>query len=132
MVIFWCVMSMVIFLVFRYFKDNVFFCLFIGSVSTTIGCLFSNRSLIQIGIFIVSTLLCIAYFKNYLFRKLNPINLSDLIGKQAVVTSTIGDEPGLVKLNGDRWHAKSLGAATYKRGDVVYIVGIKGLYVFVS
>ncbi|OOB77539.1 MAG: hypothetical protein ATN33_00900 [Epulopiscium sp. Nele67-Bin001] len=136
MVLFWILISIVVFLVFHYFQDKIFLCFLGGCVVTAIVCLFYNSSVVQLGVFGCSTLLFVVYVKcinkSKLFRKLNYIELSDLVGKQAIVVNMISADGGQVKLNGDVWYAKSLSSATYNKGDVVSIIGIKGLFVFVE
>ncbi len=136
MFIFWIVISVVILLVYRHYKDRVFLCLLLGSLIAAISCLVSQSSLVQLGTFACFTLLGIGYIRyvqrSNLFRRLNPIALSDLVGQQAIVLQSIDEQPGQVKLNGDVWHAKSLGSAIYNPGDTVCVVGIKGLFVFVA
>ncbi len=139
MFLFWFLLSLVVLFFFHIYKDRIFFVLLIGTIVTSIICLFTNSSLIHLGTFALATYMTMLYFRHFkdgkLFRTLKPINLQNLVGRQAIVVKSIGGdtyEVGQVKLNGDIWYAKSIANLSFERGDKVAIVGIKGLFVYVE
>ncbi|OOB80487.1 MAG: hypothetical protein BEN19_04715 [Epulopiscium sp. Nuni2H_MBin003] len=138
MVIFWFVITILLFLVYLKYKDNIFFILLISCINTGITSLITAAYTTHLIIFIISCSLCSFYVvkvkKKTFFRKAKEIQLHDLVGRKAIITKAFNsfNDVGLVKLNGDTWYAKSLMQDEFNKGHVVTVTGIEGLFVYVE
>lgn len=109
-----------------------------GATTSLIVNLFLKDKLIivQIAIFAVVSILAIVLLRPVLKKKMNaekvPTNADALIGKTAIVTTSISDNfPGSIKIEGIEWTAICNGKS-FEVGDLVEIVEITGNTILVK
>lgn len=94
---------------------------------------------LQITVFLLVSLILLFYTRQiavkYFNREREKTNLDSLIGKQAVVTSSIHNlqETGQVMVDGKEWTARSSDASkTFEKEAIVRIVSINGVKLIVE
>lgn len=94
---------------------------------------------LQVIVFLVVSLLMMYFTRpvaiQYFNKERQKTNLDSIIGKQAVVTSTIHNLKGIGKVivSGQEWSAKSLEEdQIFEEGEIVKIVKIKGVKLIVE
>ncbi len=111
-----------------------------GAFAALITSFFTSHFIIQSLVFIfVSLILLLTLTKRFVkrFNKTSTVatNIDGLIGKQGVVTHSIGKdniESGLVKLDGEIWTAISYDGMPISKETLVEIKEIKGVRLIVS
>ncbi len=95
--------------------------------------------LLQITVFLIVSLILLFYTRpiavKYFNKEREKTNLDSLIGKQAVVTSSIHNllETGRVMVDGKEWTARSNDASkTFEKETIVRIVSINGVKLIVE
>lgn len=101
-----------------------------GSLVTCVVSLFTDNSGIQIGAFVISSIIFFILTKPVVKKIRNdniiPTNLDMVIGKIGIVTEDISKlEPGEVKVDGKRWTAVS--SKKIKKDSKVEILSIDGV-----
>ena len=94
---------------------------------------------LQIIVFLVASLILLYFTRpveiKYFNKEREKTNLDSLLGKQAVVTSSIHNlsETGQIMLDGKEWTARSTDPSiTFEEGDTVRVVSIKGVKLMVE
>lgn len=110
----------------------------VGALAALIVALFGGPLWLQIALFIVISLLCLAAVrplaKRYLNNKVQPTNADRVIGAEAWVSEDIDNlhAKGAVTLNGIRWTARSADDSQIAAGTLVKVLRIEGVKVFVE
>lgn len=111
----------------------------IGSLIAMVVSIFAPDAIIlQTSIFVISSALLILFTKplvdKYITRKTVPTNVNTLIGKKAIVLSTINslEATGQVKVNGETWSAKAETEEIIEAGTEVEILQIDGVKLLVK
>lgn len=109
----------------------------IGAVAALVADLLGFDEAIQIGLFIVISIICIIITrplaKKYLRGNTVKTNLDRVIGKHCLVTQTItADRKGEVKVMGTIWSATALNNDTIQSGQYAEVVSIEGAHVIVK
>ncbi len=101
--------------------------------------LLNGTFLLQVIIFLIVSLILLFFTRPIAVKHFNQerekTNLDSLIGKQAVVTSSIHNlqEIGQVMVDGKEWTARSTDASkTIAKDEIVRIVSIKGVKLIVE
>ncbi len=101
--------------------------------------LLNGSFLLQVTVFLIVSLILLFFTRpialKHFNKKREKTNLDSLIGKQAVVTSSIHNlkETGQVMVDGKEWTARSNDASkTFEKNDIVRIVSIKGVKLIVE
>lgn len=101
--------------------------------------LLNGSFLLQVTVFLIVSLILLFFTRPIALKHFNKerekTNLDSLIGKQAVVTSSIHNlkETGQVMVDGKEWTARSNDASkTFEKDDIVRIVSIKGVKLIVE
>lgn len=111
----------------------------VGSLIAMVVSIFAPDAIIlQTSIFVISSALLILFTKplvdKYITRKTVPTNVNTLIGKKAIVLSTINslEATGQVKVNGETWSAKAETEEIIEAGTEVEILQIDGVKLLVK
>lgn len=102
-----------------------------GGIVSLILSIFEAHLLIQIGAFIVVSLLCLIFFKKLLGKKLGKsvkTNTDAIVGKEFNLVLPISfNNPGSVKINGVEWSAVSENEKeSLPTGSLVRVIDIQG------
>lgn len=103
-----------------------------GAIIALVLALFDIHWAIQVGVFVVATILFTVFFRKslikYLSKEKSKTNTDLLIGKELKLLTPIGFQtPGSVKINGVIWSASLEDeTAELKEGSLVKVVEIKG------
>ena len=109
-----------------------------GSLAALIAALLGWALWIQIALFLVVSLLCLAAVrplaKRHLNNKVEPTNADRVIGLEVLVTEDIDNlhGKGAVIVNGLTWSARSQDDTAIPAGMLVKILRIEGVKVFVE
>lgn len=110
-----------------------------GSLVAMVVSIFAPDAIIlQTSIFVISSALLILFTKplvdKYITRKTVPTNVNTLIGKKAIVLSTINslEATGQVKVNGETWSAKAESEEIIEKGTEVEILKVDGVKLLVK
>lgn len=110
-----------------------------GAFAALIVEVLNGSVLLQVTVFLVVSLILLCFTRpvavKYFNKEREKTNLDSLIGKQAVVTSTIHNlrETGQVIVDGKEWTARSLDPSEcYEQGSIVRIVSIHGVKLLVE
>jgi membrane protein implicated in regulation of membrane protease activity len=109
-----------------------FFLLMVG-----IGALFgagaewlSGNTLVAAGVFALVSIGLVTFARPWLKRRMHGelvhTNVDALIGKKAIALSTVNENGGQVRLDGDVWTARAIDDHAIKPGSSVTIVEISG------
>lgn len=135
---FWLMIAL-FFLVLELGNPGLFFFLSfcIGALITMGATLFGFETVIpQIGIFFTTSLLSFVCLKMWLKRATvhsKKTNSDALIGKSGIVMKTIlVESPGLVKIGGEVWSARSLHGAIIATGASIKVVAVSGAHLIVN
>lgn len=111
----------------------------IGSLVAMVVSIFAPDAIIlQTSIFVISSALLILFTKplvdKYITRKTVPTNVNTLIGKKAIVLSTINslEATGQVKVNGETWSAKAESEEIIEKDTEVEILQVDGVKLLVK
>lgn len=101
--------------------------------------LLNGSFLLQVTVFLIVSLILLFFTRpiavKHFNQKREKTNLDSLIGKQAIVTSSIHNlhENGQVMVDGKEWTARSNDASkTFEKDEIVRIVSIKGVKLIVE
>ena len=101
--------------------------------------LMNGSFLLQVTVFLIVSLILLFFTRpiavKHFNQKREKTNLDSLIGKQAIVTSSIHNlhETGQVMVDGKEWTARSNDASkTFEKDEIVRIVSIKGVKLIVE
>ena len=101
--------------------------------------LLNGSFLLQVTVFLIVSLILLFFTRpiavKHFNQKREKTNLDSLIGKQAIVTSSIHNlhETGQVMVDGKEWTARSIDASkTFEKDEIVRIVSIKGVKLIVE
>ena len=110
----------------------------IGSAAACITSLFTDQIYIQVIVFVVVTAIALAVTRP-LVKKLKrkrpeATNADRYIGKSAVVVEAIDNDhaKGLVKVDNEKWTARSADGQLIEPGDRVVVTAIEGVKLIVS
>ncbi len=109
-----------------------------GSLCALVAALLGGPLWLQIGLFIVLSVLCLLAVrplaKKYLNSKVVPTNADRVIGREARVTEDIDNVngAGAVSVGGVVWTARSETDAPIPAGSLVRVLRIEGVKVFVE
>ena len=106
-----------------------------GSLCAFISTYFTNNIVIQLIVFIITTILSLIItkpiFDKYIKKNIVKTNFDVIIGKEGIVTKDIKkNENGRVKVDGKDWMATS--KTEIKEGTIVEIIKIEGAKVIVK
>ncbi len=110
----------------------------IGSAAACITSLFTDQIYIQVIVFVVVTAIALAVTRP-LVKKLKrkrpeATNADRYIGKSAVVVEAIDNDhaKGLVKVDNEKWTARSVDGQLIEPGDRVVVTAIEGVKLIVT
>ena len=110
----------------------------IGSAAACITSLFTDQIYIQVIVFVVVTAIALAVTRP-LVKKLKrkrpeATNADRYIGKSAVVVEAINNDhaKGLVKVDNEKWTARSADGQLIEPGDRVVVTAIEGVKLIVT
>lgn len=110
-----------------------------GAFAALIIELLNGSFLLQVTAFLIISLILLFFTRpiavKYFNKEREKTNLDSLIGKQAIVTSSIHNlqETGQVMVDGKEWTARSNDASkTFEKDTIVRIVSIKGVKLIVE
>ena len=110
----------------------------IGSAAACVTSLFTDQIYIQVIVFIVVTAIALAVTRP-LVKKLKrkrpeATNADRYIGKSAVVVEAIDNDhaKGLVKVDNEKWTARSVDGQLIEPGDRVVVTAIEGVKLIVD
>ena len=110
----------------------------IGSAAACITSLFTDQIYIQVIVFVVVTAIALAVTRP-LVKKLKrkrpeATNADRYIGKSAVVVEAIDNDhaKGLVKVDNEKWTARSVDGQLIEPGDRVVVTAIEGVKLIVE
>ena len=115
---------------------SIWFC--IGSVAACITSLFTDSILIQGAVFVVVSAIALLatrpLVKKLKRRGMEPTNADRYIGKTAVVIEAIDNEnaAGLVKVDNQKWTARSADGTLIEAGTTVTVTAIEGVKLMVQ
>jgi len=110
----------------------------LGALVSMIVALLHGEIWLQIVVFVVVSVLCLALLRpvlrKYFVPKLTKTNVDSVIGCTGVVIHPIDNIAGVgnVKLGGMEWSARSTSGDTIPEGTVIRVDRIEGVKVFVS
>ena len=110
----------------------------IGSLGALVCALAGGNIWLQLGIFIVLSLVCLVALrplaKKYLNTRVEPTNADRVIGREAVVTEDIDnvESAGAVAVGGKVWTARSENGEPIEVGSIVTVLRIEGVKLIVS
>ena len=110
----------------------------IGSAAACVTSLFTDQIYIQVIVFVVVTAIALAVTRP-LVKKLKrkrpeATNADRYIGKSAVVVEAIDNDhaKGLVKVDNEKWTARSVDGQLIEPGDRVVVTAIEGVKLIVD
>ena len=115
---------------------SIWFC--IGSLAACITSLFTDNNIVEAVVFVVVSALALAVtrplVKKLKRRGAEPTNADRYIGKTALVIDAIDNEKakGLVKVDNQKWTARSLEDAIIPEGTLVTVAAIEGVKLIVK
>jgi membrane protein implicated in regulation of membrane protease activity len=101
-----------------------------GALVAAVAAALGASDVVQVGVFLVSSLLLVALVRPVAVRHLRRsgprMGADALVGQHAVVLSSVDAYDGRVRLNGGEWSARTLNSETLEVGSVVEVVKIDG------
>ena len=129
----WLIISIILISLELLFSGFVLLCFGFAAIITSIITLSGVRIEVQIFSFIIFTIIAFITVRPFFLKHMKPAgeisetNVFALIGKEAIVTSTIiKDGSGVLKIRGDEWTALSENNSTIEAGNKVIILKIDG------
>ena len=110
----------------------------IGSAAACITSLFTDQIYIQVIVFVVVTAIALAVTRPLVKRlkrkRPEATNADRYIGKSAVVVEAIDNDhaKGLVKVDNEKWTARSVDGQLIEPGDRVVVTAIEGVKLIVT
>ncbi|MBQ3266119.1 MAG: NfeD family protein [Ruminococcus sp.] len=114
---------------------SIWFC--IGSVAACITSLFTDNIIIEAAVFVIVSALALAVtrplVKKMKSRGAEPTNSDRYIGKTAIVIENIDNDKaqGLVKVDNQKWTARSVTGDIIPKGTSVTVSAIEGVKLMV-
>jgi membrane protein implicated in regulation of membrane protease activity len=140
MAYFWGVIA-IFFLILEMGNPGLFFFLsfFCGGLGATTATFFVESIIMQTVVFFVTTVCSLVLLRYYVMPHVGKdhsherTNVYALQGKRGFVVHTITSQtPGLVRVNGEKWAARSVRGSTIEQGVQVEVVDIRGAHVIVK
>jgi NfeD-like. len=109
-----------------------------GALVAFIVSLFYDNLLLEISLFLVVSLALLIFTRPFVKKYFNTnrvkTNYEAVIGKEAIVTSTIDNDKGigLAKVSGQEWSARSVDGSVIEKGTKVIVESISGVKLMVS
>ena len=110
-----------------------------GALAAMLVEMLGGNIYLQIIVFLVVSLILLYFTRpvaiKYFNKEREKTNLDSLLGKQAVVTSSIHNlsETGQIMLDGKEWTARSNDPSiSFEAGEIVRVVSIKGVKLMVE
>ncbi len=109
-----------------------------GALAALILSVFNLSIYIQIGAFVVVSLILLlstrSFAKKFLDPQITKTNFDRIVGESGLVEEDINnlEETGAVKIKGITWTARSCDESIIPKGSIVEIKKIEGVKVFVS
>jgi membrane protein implicated in regulation of membrane protease activity len=101
-----------------------------GALVAAVAAALGASDVLQVGVFLVSSLLLVALVRPVAVRHLRRsgprMGAEALVGQHAVVLSSVDAYDGRVRLNGGEWSARTTDSGTLDVGTVVEVVRIDG------
>ena len=132
----WVIIAVVLFIVELITPGTFyFFCIGIGAIFAAAASALSGPLVTWTVFFVVSIifiLLSRPIIKKFNSQKTRDANVDEIVGSKGVVTEAIEsmDKPGMVKVKGEKWLAKSNGKI--KDGGEVKVIKAEGNYLIVE
>ena len=129
----WLVLAGVFFIAEIFTLGFLVFWLGVGAVLAMVVSLFTDNILIQIVVFVISSIALILstkpLVKKFVDKKTIPTNKDSLIGKKGMVIEEISPlhNKGQVKLNGEVWSAISKDNTIIEKDKEVEVQGVTGV-----
>lgn len=140
MAYFWVVIAL-FFLVLEMGSPGLFFFLsfFFGGLGATTATFFVESIVMQTIVFFVATIVSLVLLRYYVMphvgkdRPQERTNVYALQGKRGFVLHAItAEKPGLVRVNGEKWAARSVQGSSIEQGAQVEVVDMRGAHVIVK
>ena len=110
----------------------------IGAIAACITSLFTDNIIIQVAVFVVVSAIALAVtrplVKKLRKRKAEATNADRYIGKTAIVLTEIDNDKaqGMVKVDNEKWTARSVNGEPIEEGTAVTITAIEGVKLMVE
>lgn len=135
----WFIIAIILLIV-EFSAPGIFAIFFsIGAFIAGISSFFIDSYMVQLAIFVFTSLIVMIFGKRSLEKLLNvnkeirPSTIDAFRGKMGVVTKRVTPiEKGLVKINGEEWTAKTTENLIFDEGERVEIVSIEGVTVLIK
>lgn len=138
MTIFWLILAVVTAILEACTVQLVSIWFTIGSLAACITSLFTDNIIIEGVVFVAVSAIALAVtrplVKKLRKKKAEPTNADRYIGKTAVVITEIDNENarGMVKVDNQKWTARSESGAVIPTGETVIVTSIEGVKLMVS
>ena len=138
MTIIWLILAVVMAIVEAFTVQLVSIWFAIGAGAACITSLITDNLIIQIVVFVVVSAIALAVtrplVKKIRQKKAEPTNSDRYIGKTAVVITAIDNEKtkGMVKVDNEKWTARSATGAPIEEGAAVTVTAIQGVKLMVT
>lgn len=115
---------------------SIWFCL--GSLVALVAAMLGATLVVQIAIFAIVSVLCMALLRPFASKVLKPkgekTNADRILGEQALVTEEISNlaAKGQIRVGGEYWTARAEGEETIPEGTQVKILRIEGVKAIVA
>lgn len=136
---FWLITAGIFFIFEMITVGFLVFWLGISALITMVVSLFTDNIVIQIAIFVISSIALIFLTKPFVRKFMNSkdnlaTNAYSIIGKHGIVTEDINStlSTGQVKINGETWSAKSYEEDFISKGSTITVTKIDGVKVVVT
>ena len=115
----------------------VLLCFSFGALITAIPAYNGNSFSVQLVVFSISSVVFLLSVRKFFLKMANTgekyeSNIAALVGREAIVTKTIENSDGRVKIEGEEWSAKEINGNKIEKGTKVIIHSIEGNKVLVS
>lgn len=129
----WIVIAVFFFLTEIFTAGFVLFCFGIGAVVAALAAFLGAGLALQIGIFIVVSIVAVVLARPFADRVSRPgvqqIAGNRMIGKGGVVLQTIDPiaNTGIVRVESESWRAESLDGEQFEVGETVEVLSVEGV-----
>lgn len=135
--LFWIIVAGIFFIGEMITVGFLIFWLGIGALLAMLVSFITDNLIIQTAVFVVSSVALIFLTKPLVKKYIDkqevvPTNANSLIGKKGKVLKEIGDNPGLVKIEGEVWTAISENDTPIENGKDVEVLKIDGVKLVVK
>lgn len=138
MTIFWLIFAVVMGILEACTVQLVSIWFAVGGVAACITSLFTDSIIIQVVVFVAVSAIALAatrpLVKKMKNRRSEPTNADRYIGKQAIVIQAIDNDKaqGMVKVDNEKWTARSADGQTLSEGASVTVTAIEGVKLIVT